>query len=306
MSWDVTTFPFESLLTSAKMNIIMNDLTHIQSAFHNEHRWSDSDPTLAVHSFTTGGKAVHEHVNVKSADFSLYSRYAGVQLGGTGDDGAVTLSSSTYAVFGYLNYTTYTIDANITYTFSGVGPCIIRASSEIIINGTINANLGGAPGGAAGGDGRQGYLAASGGGSQTKTGGASITSGGPPNTNGNDCHVPNYGTQILIMNNRGHYTSTASYGGGGGAGTGDSNRGGGYVYLESPKMTFGNGSAILADGQPGSDGPNDGGGGGGVIHLRYTTLIDNGTNVGTPTGGAAAGTGGSGGDGLRILELVSA
>lgn len=300
MSFSVQSFSFNSLLTSAKMTALQDSVTHIKSMFQNEHRWSDSNANLGVHSLN--GASLHDHTFVQSSDMSDMAGVGGRELGGTGRDGSSTMMNSAWGTANHIdkNYTDYTINAGVTLTFSGDGPCIIRATSTIDIQGSIIANYGGAS------EGNNGFFGGSGGGGSSGTGGATHVAGGGLFSAGKDVNNDININFILMTLNASNLTdhdatTVVSYGGGGGgsSASGIGGNGGGYIYLEAPQIIVGSGGKINADGVAGTG--NAGDGGGGIIHLVYHSLsLVGGADVTTPAGADGAGTGGPGGDGLLI------
>jgi len=243
---------------------------------------------------------------------------------GDGSSGAVVQSTDQNYAHTNHEYTTFTLDATRTLTLVDNVPLILRATTSITINGTIDANSKGGDGtftgiGGTGGSGGGGNV------SSGKIGQPFLTTlGGAANGIGNAGLVGNTVTNnddILMAIKHGVVLNgiTANILGGtvGGQG-GDSagvggvgGIGGGVIILIAPTVTISATGTLDVGGLFGTNGGSNGGGGGGgggtvIVVTDAGGYTNNGTvDVTGGTGGTGWTSGGVGGDGFvhQIVRL---
>ncbi len=240
---------------------------------------------------------------------------------GTGADGPFNPTQDTVLAGGTYNFSSFTINAGITVTDTGVLPVVIHCTGAVTINGTLTASGGNGTdgitfsqagtggiavaGGANGADGNysvsQGQIPGtnglgSGGGNGglgwSGGGGAGYSAVGVDAGPGVGLGGPTYGTpQIVIL--------VGGSGGGGGSGgyncgSGGGGAGGGIIQIGAcGTITIGAAGFIKANGgNGGSDGNGNCGGGGagsgGTVWLSAPSIVNNGSVLANGgTGGAS-------------------
>lgn len=264
---------------------------------------------------------------------------ANIGFYGDGSDGAVTWSASTNldpdAVY---CYTTATLNAGQTLSVDEVNKVqVILNTGDVTINGTVNLNGKGAPGGAQvagnknGNPGSAGHgigaLDICGGGSGGTYdgsisggggGGSSVMGNGDAGSGGGGSAVGGAGgiiaSQVLALLS--NIFRGVACGGGGASSAGDSDGtgseggegGGSLVWMIAGNLTLGADSVIQCNGVNGKTaGVNDnsgGGGGGSVLIVVAGTVTDNGVAV-TATKGSKGGIGGNGKDGKVLIYSLT-
>lgn len=249
-------------------------------------------------------------------------------------DGAVVWSSNRSENVATWMATTYTIDAGVTVTLSGIIGINIYATEKIEINGILDASGKGGSAGALGTSGSNG-LGLGGSGATSSTGAAgglkAAGSGGGANTR--YLAIQHLGSSTAAdytgpgggggQTGTGGITRFGGGGGGGGAcgaggnggsggataatgGTGGiGGAGGGFIHLFAPLVIIGPSGAIKANGADGAAAtgstPNNsaggGGGAGGTIQITADTIVEASGSLIQATGGAGGMGGGTGGSG---------
>jgi len=280
---------------------------------NNVRAWAEDDPTLPSH--------------ILAAPPILLDR-------GEGEAGDLVYTSNDSIGDGYLNVSTFEVEAGVLLDFVGE-QLVIRATTEIIIAGTLrglrplsNPTTGvsagesegmmiqmGGSGGGGGGKDAAGATGRSGAGTYQLTGGA----GGPSSTNGSvGGSRPGVGSALpenikLVLSAGSLSWYGGANGGNGqdeGAGGGLGGRGGSCVVLVAPTITI-TGTLNMAGESGVTTGSGHGGGGGGgggiIIACSENGLTAGGGTISVAGGvGGTATTGGDGGSGGfgGIIDLV--
>jgi hypothetical protein len=288
--------------------------------------------TMDILPDTNGGR------NLGSASFKFGTIYAnsiagaGLKFGGTGADGALSITSGTTtlsaanAKYFEKNYTSISITATGTLAFSNPhsagtfiglrsqGAVTLTSSSTPMIDAS-GMGAGGGSGGVNGGAGTSGTAANGILGGDASNGGVGGSAGGSAGTAGAAYTlIAMYMTDSAYLFRRMLNITPGSGGGGGGGGTstngtgGAGGNGGGALYIEcAGALNFTTASGISVAGKNGSDAVSGcaaggGGGAGGWCLILYGTLTANSGSV-TITGGnggaggSSTGTPGNGGGG---------
>jgi hypothetical protein len=276
------------------------------------------NPTVSITNTAGSGTCTSCNltVNGQGQITAQSSGVSGASYGGSGVEGAVTESATTYTSPTQRNCTTYTLNNGTTMAFDQ-SPLIINSTSTTTINGTIEGIGSGNSGGGGGSNGDVGVngsgiapgsshlgSGASGGGGGGHSSGLAISGGrGGAGT-----------SSVYAAASGGSYTSclTGGSGGGGGAssstGTGATGGHGGgcIVFCSVGALQVGSTGVINMTGGVGTNGSgNNGGGGGGgsggeiwlTSQTSVTTIAGGALIVSGGNGGNGSGAGGSGGGG---------
>ncbi len=238
---------------------------------------------------TTGGSGARLFVNPGS--LSLFGKKG---FGGTGSDGALTITSGTTTIdlasaeIVYLNYTSISITGTGKLAFSNkaaAGTIVyIRCQGNVTITSSATPAIDldglGASGGALGNAGTDGFYNFGGYGA----GGVASSGGVSPKISRN---IPR---QIMFGTGSGGGGSTDN-----GANNGTGGAGGGSLVIECLGALNFTGLIYARgiQGSAGGTGGSGGGGGGGSVCILYNTLTSN-TGTITVTGGAGGSAGGTG------------
>lgn len=256
-----------------------------------------------------------------------------VALGGSGADGAKTVSSSeNLTPDTWYEYTTLTINSGQTLGLSAAGRMLLRCTEKVTINGIISVSEKGRQGQSTAGSGENnGGLSSGGGGGGGGNANDGTTGGGSTDTGcgaggglgATGANNGGAGATIAVLTDLEYlinspaklvFNGGSSGGRGGHSGNNDGGHGGGVLLLIAPEVEIASGGSIVANGESkGIGDANCGGGGGGaggsilIITKKFTNngsvTVTKGSG-GTGSGTGNTGDGGDGGDGNYKVILV--